>query len=49
MNTILEKPDFKTIRVTAKTYEKLIAEGKYSDSMDEIINRILNRISNMES
>ena len=45
---ILEKPDYKTIRVSTKNYEKLISFGKYSDSMDSIIGNILHQLSNPE-
>ena len=49
MNTIvLEKPDYKTIRVSTKNYEKLITFGKYSDSMDSIIGNILHQLSDPE-
>jgi hypothetical protein len=43
---ILEKPDYKTIRVSTKNYEKLVTYGKYSDSMDTIIGNILCQLSN---
>lgn len=51
MNTtiILEKPDYKTIRVSTKNYEKLTTFGKYSDSMDSIIGNILHQLSDPES
>ena len=45
---ILEKPDYKTIRVSTKNYEKLVTFGKYSDSMDSIIGNILHQLSNPE-
>ena len=45
---ILEKPDYKTIRVSTKNYEKLITFGKYSDSMDSIIGNILHQLSNSD-
>ena len=49
MNTIiLEKPDYKTIRVSTKNYEKLITFGKYSDSMDSIIGNILHQLCDPE-
>lgn len=45
MTTMIEKPDYKTVRVSTKNYEKLISFGKYSDSMDSIIGNILYQLS----
>ena len=43
---LTEEKSIKNIRVTNTTYQKLVAFGKYSDSMDEIINRILIQLQN---
>ena len=39
-----ETKEIKTIRVKNNTYQKLVSHGTYSDSMDVIINKILNKI-----
>ena len=46
MIMMIEKPIYKTIRVSTKNYEKLISFGKYSDSMDSIIGNLLHQLSN---
>jgi hypothetical protein len=48
MAMMIEKPNYKTIRVSTKNYEKLISFGKYSDSMDSIIGNILCQLSNSD-
>ena len=44
MNIILEKPDYKTIRLSAKNYGRITQFGKYQETMDQIVERILNQI-----
>jgi predicted CopG family antitoxin len=41
-----EEKSTKTIRITNRTYQKLVSFGKYSDSMDEIISRLLSQLQN---
>ena len=48
MNTILEKPDFKTVRLSTKNYSRITRFGKYQETMDHIVDRILNQIENTE-
>ena len=38
------KNGYKVIRVKENTFERLINTGKWSDSMDEIINNLLDRV-----
>ena len=33
--------DFTTIRIAKETHKKLVAVGEYGDSMDDIINRLI--------
>lgn len=33
----------KTIRLKNSTYQKLISYGKYSDSIDQIVNKVLEK------
>jgi hypothetical protein len=49
MDTILQKPEFKTIRLSTKNYARITQFGKYEETMDEIVNRILNQIENTGS
>jgi hypothetical protein len=41
-----DEKSIKTIRITNKTYQTLVSLGKYTDSMDEIINRVLSEVQN---
>lgn len=43
---VSDEKSTKTIRVTNKTYQTLVSLGKYTDSMDEIINRVLSQTQN---
>ena len=46
--TILEKPDFKTVRLSTKNYGRITKFGKYQETMDQIVDRILNQFENTE-
>jgi hypothetical protein len=47
MNTTLEKPDFKTVRLSTKNYGRITKFGRYQETMDQIIDRILNQFENI--
>lgn len=38
------KNGYKVLRVKEDTFERLTATGKWSDSMDEIINALLDKV-----
>lgn len=42
--TMLEKPEFKTIRLSFENYKRIAKFGGYHETMDDIVSKILNRI-----
>lgn len=44
MDSILEKPDYKTVRISTRNYERITKFGKYQETMDEIITKVLEKV-----